>query len=546
MKRFLLALVLSLLPSLAAAQCNGVFPANTLCGNATGASALPKPTSNSVLTGVPGGSSGQVQFNNSGVFGGLTNTQLTALVNSFTSGLSGSVPASGGGTTSFLRADGTFALIPSGAPIAAFDTICNPTAGSAVPIACQLGFLHLKDFSPSVVGDNSADDTTALQNWLNACATNRLICYLDPPSVCYKITAALTVTSANGITIMGPGRDKVGNGICLSSTTQNGLVVTTLGQINLYGFQITGQATATAGDMFKLNSGSSNPNQRSTMRDMYFQGGFNQVHYVTASGWTIDNGLFNGPNTSGISVFIEDNTATDAGDQFIHDSTFSGNATGTAIVQTSAGGLKVVGNKIINYANGYLLSLSSGVSTSDLFFSANSMEAFTSSGISLNKASGTVFGTVVITGNEINGCASCFNTDTNAGWLSNVIISSNHLSPNASGTCMDIGTGSGVQVIGNNCQGGGANGIGIITRANLINGLVSNNIFNSNIVTNYTNTSTTTVIIDNVGLAFAALPATAQNGSQIFVTNGAPASSPCTGASTGSMAFRQNSAWKCF
>ncbi len=39
----------------------------------------------------------------------LTGTQATTLLDAFTSGLKGLVPASGGGTTNFLRADGTFA-----------------------------------------------------------------------------------------------------------------------------------------------------------------------------------------------------------------------------------------------------------------------------------------------------------------------------------------------------------------------------------------------------------------------------------------------------
>jgi hypothetical protein len=48
-------------------------------------------------------------------FSSITNTQLTALINPFTSGLSGAVPASGGGTTNFLRADGAFAPAGGGA-----------------------------------------------------------------------------------------------------------------------------------------------------------------------------------------------------------------------------------------------------------------------------------------------------------------------------------------------------------------------------------------------------------------------------------------------
>ncbi len=44
----------------------------------------------------------------------LTGAQATALLDVFTSGAKGLVPASGGGTTNFLRADGTFAAPPGG------------------------------------------------------------------------------------------------------------------------------------------------------------------------------------------------------------------------------------------------------------------------------------------------------------------------------------------------------------------------------------------------------------------------------------------------
>lgn len=46
----------------------------------------------------------------------LTQAQLTALINTFSSSLSGAVPASGGGTTNFLRADGTWAAPGGGSP----------------------------------------------------------------------------------------------------------------------------------------------------------------------------------------------------------------------------------------------------------------------------------------------------------------------------------------------------------------------------------------------------------------------------------------------
>lgn len=73
-------------------------------------------TCNTGGSGSPGGPNGSIQFNNAGVFGGYTFTQLTALLNVFTPTLQGLVPASGGGTTNFLRADGTFAAIPPVSP----------------------------------------------------------------------------------------------------------------------------------------------------------------------------------------------------------------------------------------------------------------------------------------------------------------------------------------------------------------------------------------------------------------------------------------------
>jgi hypothetical protein len=109
MKCFLLVCLLTLLPASAFAQCNGIFANNTVCGNATGASNLPRPTNPSAFLGAAGGSNGQIQYNNNGALGGLTDAAVTARIALFTAIASGAVPASGGGVTNFLRADGTFA-----------------------------------------------------------------------------------------------------------------------------------------------------------------------------------------------------------------------------------------------------------------------------------------------------------------------------------------------------------------------------------------------------------------------------------------------------
>lgn len=83
MKRLLLALALLLVPAAASAQCNGVFPAHTLCGNNTGASGIPGQFPASAIQGIVGGSANQIQYNNAGALGGLTDAQVFARVSPF-------------------------------------------------------------------------------------------------------------------------------------------------------------------------------------------------------------------------------------------------------------------------------------------------------------------------------------------------------------------------------------------------------------------------------------------------------------------------------
>lgn len=65
--------------------------------------------------GTPAGAVGQVQYNaGTGVFGGYTNAQVTSLLDLFTAAPKGVVPASGGGTLNFLRADGSWVVPPGG------------------------------------------------------------------------------------------------------------------------------------------------------------------------------------------------------------------------------------------------------------------------------------------------------------------------------------------------------------------------------------------------------------------------------------------------
>ncbi len=84
----------------------------------------------------PGGTNGQVQANVNGGFGGLSNAALTALISVFDTTHSGAVPASGGDSTNFLRADGSWAVPPGtgggGGPLSLAGDVTGTTDASVL------------------------------------------------------------------------------------------------------------------------------------------------------------------------------------------------------------------------------------------------------------------------------------------------------------------------------------------------------------------------------------------------------------------------------
>src|SRR5215475_7527214 len=74
-------------------------------------------------TPIGGGATGQVLYDNAGILGVYTQASLTAYINAFTPTTAGTVPASGGGTTTFLRADGTWVVPPGGGGAAGSITV---------------------------------------------------------------------------------------------------------------------------------------------------------------------------------------------------------------------------------------------------------------------------------------------------------------------------------------------------------------------------------------------------------------------------------------
>ena len=105
-------------------------------------------------TVVTGGASGSFAYNNSGIYGEQTPTQVTAALNVFTPSVKGLTPSSGGGTINFLRADGSWAAPTVGAAsmVVGSSSITGGATGS---------FLY---DNAGVLGERTAVQATAALN----------------------------------------------------------------------------------------------------------------------------------------------------------------------------------------------------------------------------------------------------------------------------------------------------------------------------------------------------------------------------------------------
>lgn len=112
----------------------------------------------------------------------LSATVVTALLNVFTSGLKGLAPASGGGTTNFLRADGTWAAPPGGGgggtPGGADTQLQYNSAGSFAGVSNLVWNNTSKTFT--ITGD-SAGNATPVLRITNASSTAKRLIQLDEP-----------------------------------------------------------------------------------------------------------------------------------------------------------------------------------------------------------------------------------------------------------------------------------------------------------------------------------------------------------------------------
>lgn len=224
----------------------------------------------------------------------------------------------------------------------------------------------------------------SLQDLVNASTG---ICQLD--AVTYTLTSAVTIDRPLVFQGQGPKTQIV------VSSSQDGLVITTTDQVVLRDFSITSTALKSGGYGIKFASTGLNSNSR--LANLRVINQYIGIGMLNAYYWALRDCNIEG--SASIGIEISNPLLVDAGDALVTGCVLNSTQPQTnAIVQRSGGGLKLIGNKILQHRNGYAMAMD-GV-TSVLVISGNSIEGQEVYPIVLTATPNGNFANVTITGNE--------------------------------------------------------------------------------------------------------------------------------------------------
>lgn len=296
-----------------------------------------------------------------------------------------------------------------------------------------------------LVGNGSADDTAALQAAIDAAGSGGKV--LLPPGN-FLVTSALTVTN-DGVTI--EGQSGWVSQIITTSRTIKALTIAADG-FTMKGVRFDNQSVlaATAGGAVELTSGRS-----ALISECVFSSGWwENVAVVNAYDAIVDRcKLVDAINAQ---VHYQSVSVPDRGDSWITNNLI-GTSTGTTygVLWESGGGLRIMGNKILEHDVGVMVYPPTGVVTANVFVQNNSIENQVSYGVRCLRQSGSpTVSFVHIQGNEIDcsggGVVAAVSL---AVGFSYAEVSGNNIRTGNSQIGIDLGASAGAYVYGNNLVG---------------------------------------------------------------------------------------------
>jgi Cu/Ag efflux protein CusF len=249
-----------------------------------------------------------------------------------------------GGTTLALAVQGHAATVRYQASTSKWITVSNdvpltqsdlryaliPRTTAKKAVAQDELMINVKDYG--AVGNGTTDDTTAIQNAVNAATAGGTVLF---PVGYYKITSAITVTQPICLQGTVAGKDGSGIGSGIMSTSGTNAFTCSSDRVSFRDLMFLantyeGATISSRTWAIKFTTGDSCSVIRCRFQYYYYG-----IWFANCQLWTVDDNLFH--NNSGYGLLIQNVALPDAGDQNLTKNTFQA---GTAVTGTwSSGGL---------------------------------------------------------------------------------------------------------------------------------------------------------------------------------------------------------------
>jgi hypothetical protein len=331
------------------------------------------------------------------------------------------------------------------------------------------------------------DNTSALQNWLNACSGTLATCYFDSGS--YLISSQL---NSGPVQLAGAGRN---NSVIFEANPANtGLSITTTNftQSRLSNFGMYQLFTPSGTPQHISLTGSGVQQYGTILEDLYLFGGYGAVAASQVQYLNIDRNIWSNQTQQGMFFNYTLSCATGIGK--IENSWIAPLSGGNGLVFSSEGGFTVINNDITTQGNqtgtGIVFNSGSACAGGDIYIDNNNLENW-QNGILFLKGSETAGGSSHITANDFfNNQSAVILGDANSNWQIDTSLVGNQFYCNAGGTCVTItNSNRNISVVGNTFTGSSGTPVGLNITGNAATGVASGNTFAGTFSANVSNAS---------------------------------------------------------